>query len=235
MIPYSYNMVDMGGIDLVEVNGSVIPGIYEKIYDAANDCGDVVLYNWKFAGIEITPQYTQILVGDPIVINGVIQVTELDQITIVGVGPVPPEPPEPPTPVVLVPLVVTENGTYDPADYDADGFSSVEVEVVPPVVIRDACIVQTTSTGGSNASVSIQEGTYDGSIFTPSGEAVNVLYRDVQTNPRVFDLVSIQYGGSWVVKAVAPVICEGMMYNTGATIRIWAYSMTVSFYVISQN
>lgn len=232
MIPYSYNMVDLGGIDLVEVNGSVIPGIYEKIYDAANDCGDVVLYNWKFAGIEITPQYTQILVGDPIVINGVIQVTELDQIIIVGVGP---EPPEPPTPVVLVPLVVTENGTYDPSDYEADGFSSVEVEVEPPVVIKNASRIVTTSTGGNDAAISVQEGTFDGIVFTPTGEPVNVVYTSVRTNPRVFDLVSLQYPYSWTLKAVAPVMYNGYVYAIGDTIYTWVYSETVDLIVISQN
>lgn len=234
MIPYSYNMVDMGGIDLVEVNGTVVPGIYEKIYDAANDCGDVVLYNWKFAGIDITPQYTQILGENPIVINGVIQVTELDQITIVGVGPEPPEPPEPPTPAILVPLVVTENGTYDPADYEADGFSSVEVEVEPPVTIRNASRIVTTSTGGGDAAVSVQEGTFDGIAFTPTGEPVNVVYTSVRTNPRVFDLVSLQYPYSWTLKAVAPVLYNGNMYAIGDTISTWVYSQSVDFIVISQ-
>ena len=232
MIPYSYNMVDMGGIDLVEVNGTVVPGIYEKIYDATNDCGDVVLYNWKFAGIDITPQYAQILVGDPIVINGVIQVTELDQITIVGVGP---EPPEPPTPVVLVPLVATENGTYDPVDYEADGFSSVEVDVPSPVVTRDACRILTTSTGGYDASVSIQEGSFDGYVFTPSGDAVNVLYTTVTSSPRAFDIVSIQYSGSWTLRALVPVVYNGTPYDTGSVIRIWGYNTSVDFYVVSQT
>lgn len=235
MIPYSYNMVDMGGIDLVEVNGTVVPGIYEKIYDATNDCGDVVLYNWKFAGIDITPQYTQILVGNPIVINGVIQVTELDQITIVGVGPDPPEPPEPPTPVVLVPLVVTENGTYDPADYEADGFSSVEVEVEAPVVVKNASRIVTTSTSGSAAAVSVQEGTFDGLTFTPTGEAVNVVYTEVRTDPRVFDLVSLSYPSNWTLKAVAPVIYNGSPFAIGDTIRTWGYNVGLDIIIISQN
>lgn len=34
-----------------------------------------------------------------------------------------------PNPSVLVPKTITENGTYDPADDEADGYSSVEVEV----------------------------------------------------------------------------------------------------------
>lgn len=128
MIPYPYNMVDMGGIDLAEANGTVVEGLYAKIVEAANACGDVVLYNWKFAGIEIAPQHTSILLGDPIIINGVVQVTEQDLVTVPGINPDPPPPP------VLVPLSVTENGQYSPVDYDADGFNAVTVAVIIPPV-----------------------------------------------------------------------------------------------------
>lgn len=123
MIPYPYNMVDMGGIDLAEANGTVVEGLYAKIVEAVNACGDVVLYNWKFAGIEISPQHTSILLGDPIVISGAVQVTEQDLVTVPGINPDPPPPP------VLVPLTVAENGQFSPEDYDADGFSEVIVNV----------------------------------------------------------------------------------------------------------
>lgn len=123
MIPYSYNMVDMGGIDLAEANGTRVPGIYERIDEAVNACGDVILYNWKFAGIEISPQYTSILLGNPIVINGAIQITSADLVTVPGLNPDPP---------ILVPLLAEANGQYSPLDYDADGFSSAEVDVPPP-------------------------------------------------------------------------------------------------------
>ena len=123
MIPYPYNMVDMGGIDLAEANGTVVDGLYARIVEAVNACGDVMLYNWKFAGIEITPQHTSILIGDPIIINGAVQVTEQDEVIVPGINPDPPSPP------VLVPLEVSENGQYDPSDYNADGFSEVDVDV----------------------------------------------------------------------------------------------------------
>ena len=126
MIPYPYNMVDMGGIDLAEANGTVVDGLYAKIVEAVDACGDVVLYNWKFAGIEIAPQYTSILIGDPIVINGAVQVTEQDEVTVPGINPDPPEPPDPP---VLVQLTAIENGVYLPEDYEADGFFEVTVDV----------------------------------------------------------------------------------------------------------
>lgn len=123
MIPYPYNMVDMGGIDLAEANGTVVEGLYAKIIEAVNACGDVVLYNWKFAGIEIAPQHTSILLGDPIIINGAVQVTEQDLVTVPGINP---------DPLVLVPLNAVENGDYSPQDYDADGFSEVTVNVPIP-------------------------------------------------------------------------------------------------------
>lgn len=128
MIPYPYNMVDMGGIDLAEANGTVVEGLYAKIVEAVNACGDVVLYNWKFAGIEISPQHTSILLGDPIIISGAVQVTEQDEVTVPGINP---------DPKVLVPIEITENGQYDPSDYDADGFSEVgvNVEYDPPVLV----------------------------------------------------------------------------------------------------
>lgn len=152
MIPYPYNMVDMGGIDLAEANGTVVEGLYAKIVEAVNACGDVVLYNWKFAGIEISPQHTSILLGDPIIISGAVQVTEQDLVTVPGINP------EPPPPLVLVPLDVVENGNYSPIDYNADGFSSVAVQVQSSdVLVKDSpptegeghigqlCIVETTS------------------------------------------------------------------------------------------
>ena len=119
MIPYSYNMVDMGGIDLAEANGTVVPGVYEKIVEAMNLCGDVILYNWKFAGINVAPSaYTILQQVDSILINGLIQVTEQDELTILGINPDP----------VLAPLVVQENGVYNPPA-GVDGFSPVTVNV----------------------------------------------------------------------------------------------------------
>lgn len=153
MIPYSYSMVNMGGIDLAEANGTVVEGLYDSITEAVNACGDVVFYNWKFAGIEIAPSHVSSIVFDTVIlINGLIQVSQLDQVTVIGLPPpvVPVSPleasengtyeAEPPAsgfnPVVvdvpepvLIEKEFTENGTYDPADDDADGYSEVRVHV----------------------------------------------------------------------------------------------------------
>lgn len=128
MIPYPYNMVDMGGIDLAEANGTVVDGLYAKIVEAVDACGDVVLYNWKFAGIEIAPQHTSILIGDPITINGAVQVTEQDEVIVPGINP------DPPPPTVIIPLNANENGEYLADDYEADGFNPVNVAIPPPVL-----------------------------------------------------------------------------------------------------
>ena len=125
MIPYPYNMVDMGGIDLAEANGTVVEGLYAKIVEAVNACGDVVLYNWKFAGIEIAPQHTSILLGDPIIINGAVQVTEQDKVTVPGLN----------LPPIIEPLTVHENGEYSASDFQADGFDPVNVLIPHPVII----------------------------------------------------------------------------------------------------
>lgn len=123
MIPYSYDMVDMGGIDLAEANHTVVPGIYEKIVEAMNPCGDLILYNWKFAGINITPSaYTVLQQASSILINGLIQVTERDEVTVLGIEP-------PPPPIVPVePLVASANGIYQ-AVPPKSGFNPVTVSV----------------------------------------------------------------------------------------------------------
>ena len=125
MIPYPYNFVDMGGIDLAEANGTLVDGLYAKIVEAVNACGDVVLYNWKFAGIEIIPQHVTILMGDPIIINGAVQVSEQDLVIVPGINPDPP---------VIIQLSASENGEYFAGDYEADGFNPVNVSIPPPVL-----------------------------------------------------------------------------------------------------
>lgn len=137
MIPYSYNMVDMGGIDLAEANGTVVPGVYEKIVEAMNLCGDVILYNWKFAGINVAPSaYTILQQVDSILINGLIQVTELDQITVIGL---------PPPPVPVAPLSVTENGTYE-AVAPQSGFNPVTVDVPTPAPVISSISISENGT-----------------------------------------------------------------------------------------
>ena len=142
MIPYSYNMVDMGGIDLAEANGTVVQGLYSNIVEAMNLCGDVILYNWKFANIEIAPSACSVIQeSNAILINGLIQVTELDQVTIIGL---------PPPIVPVVPLTVHDNGEYV-ASAPVSGFNPVVVDVE-----KDPVITPLTAT--ANGTYYIPEG-----------------------------------------------------------------------------
>ena len=52
MIPYTYKMVDMEGVDLADVSGEVFSGLYSKIEDALDDTMVLVLYDWFIAGIK---------------------------------------------------------------------------------------------------------------------------------------------------------------------------------------
>lgn len=127
MIPYSYKFVDFAGTDLSEINGLVVDGIYQRIIDAINRCGEVVLYNWYFASIPIAPSYCSIEVRtDRLIINDVVEIRDDDTVWVPSL--IPPEPPPPPPPV-LVQLTALSNGQYLPSSYDADGFSEVNVSV----------------------------------------------------------------------------------------------------------
>lgn len=121
MIQYPYNLVDMGGIDLVTSNGRTVPGLYNKIMQAKDACGSLALYNWKIADIEIPPQYVVIFpMGEYLLINGVIQVTVFDVVNVL-------------ISALTTQLEVHENGIYlPPAPYA--GFDSVAVDVRNPVI-----------------------------------------------------------------------------------------------------
>lgn len=256
MIPYPYNMVDMGGIDLAEANGTVVEGLYAKIVEAINACGDTVLYNWKFAGIEIAPQHTQILLGvGSLTINTLIQVTEQDVVTVLGIAP-PPPPVVPVEPLnasengvytatppvsgfnpvnvtvpakVLVPLSVAENGEYDPSDYNADGFSAVDVDVAS-AGSYNATRVWTQSIGGSNASLNVQEGIVSGVTFTPTSDAVNILYSTVQPTERLFSQIGVRYSGQWIIRALEKLYysMDTASLNEDGTIS-WAYNVSSNY------
>lgn len=258
MIPYPYNMIDMGGLDLAEANDTVVEGLYAKIVEAVNDCGDVVLYNWKFAGIEIAPQHTQILLGvGALTINTLIQVTEQDVVTVLGIAP-PPPPVVPVEPLnvsengvynatppasgfnpvnvavpskVLVSLSVTENGEYDPSDYDADGFSSVIVNVEPPASSKRAIRIWTHSIGGTDASVDVQIGAFSNGEFVPTGSVINVRYTAVSSYT-VYGIVEIRYSNSWYVKADTTVSYDGNTYQAQQVVRQWGYQTTVDMLIV---
>ena len=126
-----FNMVDMGGIDIVESQGVAVDGLFSRLLTAIQNCRYQVLYNWKFAKIEIAPSYVELVFdGEKVSINEAITVTEDD---VVHVHSLEPEPVVP----VIEPLSVTENGMYE-APKGIDGFNPVTVDVafnVVPIVV----------------------------------------------------------------------------------------------------
>lgn len=119
MVPDKFNMVDMGGIDLIESQGVAVEGLYQRLVESIALCRYQCLYNWKFDGILIPPSYVEMVVRDGSVwINEGVNVDENDVVHIYSIVPGP----------VLSPISITENGNYLPGQ-GVDGFSSVLVNV----------------------------------------------------------------------------------------------------------
>lgn len=119
MIPYSYNIVNLDGIDLTDVKGKTFDGIYDNILQAMNSCGVVILSNWKCAGVYIPPSYVNIVLDSgSIIINNTIIVHDNDTIEIPSMGTQP----------VIETLNIEENGIYL-APSGVDGFSPVVVTI----------------------------------------------------------------------------------------------------------
>lgn len=125
MTPIPYNMVDLDGLDLSTVNGTIVPGIYQKITNALSQDKIEIFYHWYYAGLIIPPSYVTIddSVSGRYTINGVVVVQSNDRVSAIGNIP------------VLETLTVIENGNYSPGQ-GVTGFSSVSVSVpdIPSVL-----------------------------------------------------------------------------------------------------
>lgn len=122
MVPDKFNMVDLGGIDLIMMQGEAVPGLYAKLMAAISNCQYQCLYNWIFDGVLIPPAYVQLTDNDgEIYLNEGVSVTSDDVIHIYSIepGPVDPE---------IIPLLAEENGTYT-IPSGVDGFNPVTVDV----------------------------------------------------------------------------------------------------------
>ena len=182
MIPYSYKMVDMGAIELADITGQTYDGLYAKVHEALNDCGDVVLYNWFFAGIEIVPSHYHITVGSTkLTIGEYIEINDDDTITIAGITPPVIEP-------VIEAINMTENGVYI-APTGVDGYSPVVVDVpsytpiIDPITITengtyniptgvDGYGPVTVNVSGGSLGLSYPSSTYVGYV-NPFGQGAN--------------------------------------------------------------
>ena len=131
---------------------------------------------------------------------------------------------------VLVPLSVTENGEYSPADYNADGFSAVDVNVESPAAAKRAIRIWTQSTGGYDASINVQIGTYNGE-FVPTGSVINVLYTTVGQYT-IYGIVEIRYSSGWQVKADTTVSYNGNTYQAQSVVNQLTYNTTIDMLVV---
>ena len=122
MVPDKFNMVDMGGIDLIMMQGEAVLGLYDKLMAAISNCQYQCLYNWLFDGVLIPPTYVQLTDNDgEVYLNEGVSVTSDDVIHIYSVEPSPPDP-------EIIPLLAEENGTYT-VPSGKDGFNPVTVDV----------------------------------------------------------------------------------------------------------
>lgn len=123
MVPDKFDMVDMGGIDLIESQGLAVDGLYQRLVESITLCRYQCLYNWKFDGILIPPSYVEMEVHeDGVWINEGVMVDENDVIYIsTTVPPVPVKP-------VVEQLSVIQNGTYT-VPTGVDGYNPVVVNV----------------------------------------------------------------------------------------------------------
>lgn len=131
MVPDKFNMVDMEGIDLIESQGSVVTGLYQKLVDSTAQCRYQCLYNWKFDGIIIPPTYVEMTATDEsISINGGVSVDVNDVVHIDSIE----------IPSVIEALSVSENGVYT-APEGVDGYSPINVSVAAPPPVIEALSV----------------------------------------------------------------------------------------------
>lgn len=122
IIPDKFNRVDMGGIDVVESQGVVVNGLYQRLVNSISNCKYQCLYNWKFNGIDVAPTYVELIILAGVVkINKNIWVTQDDVIHIYSIEP-------PPVVPVIEPIEIDQNGIYA-APQGVDGFSPVNVLV----------------------------------------------------------------------------------------------------------
>ena len=170
MVPDKFDMVDMGGIDLIESQGVAVEGLYQKLVESIALCRYQCLYNWNFNGILIPPSYVEMEVReDGVWINEGVMVDEEDVVHIYSIEPEPPAPIEPD----IEPLTVTENGEYY-APVGVDGYNPVVVNVpsYEPVLDELSVVANGTYTPPSGV-----DGFNEVVVNVPTGgSSDNILY-----------------------------------------------------------
>ena len=125
MVPNKFNMIDLDGLDIIESQGVIVAGLYDKLVESIALCRYQCIYNWKFNSIPIPPTYVELdSKSDGVWINNGIVVSQDNTIHIYTLEPDHP---------VINPLNVVSNGVYNVSE-GVDGFNPVSVQVPPPVI-----------------------------------------------------------------------------------------------------
>lgn len=145
MILDKFNMVNMGGIDIVESQNIAVAGLYQRLVESIALCRYSTLYNWKFAEINIPPTPVELVHENGVVtINEAIFVNSNDVVYIQSLEP------------ILEALSVSENGLYLPSD-GVYGYSSVIVDVPSGSTILSGSVAPEADVG------------IDGNIYLQTG------------------------------------------------------------------
>lgn len=118
-----FNMISMGGIDIVESQGVEVEGLYNRLVEGIAICKYQILYNWYFAKVPIPPTTVELIIDDNTVsINRLISIGSDDVIHVYSLE----------STTVINPLEVNNNGTYS-APAGVDGYNPVTVSVNPNI------------------------------------------------------------------------------------------------------
>jgi len=219
MVPDKFNMVDLGGIDLIMMQGEAVPGLYDKLMAAISNCRYQSLYNWLFDGVLIPPTYVQLEdIDGEVFLNEGVSVTSDDVIHIYSIepGPVDPE---------IIPLLAEENGVYNvPAG--KDGFNPVTVDVPSYTPVINSITI--TENGTYNAPSGV-----DG--YSPI--TVNVpATSNVIENASVFRWIYQTWTTCWgIMKKLSGDVIGQNGDNVNVSISLVGDLMTVTLHGTSQS
>lgn len=163
MIPSTYSMINLGGIDLADIVGRTFEGIYNTVLSGLSSTKIEIFYNWYFSSIIIPPSYVTIDDSVPgvLTVNNSINIYSDDTISVIGVVP------------SVEPITISENGTYNPPSGVA-GYSPVIVSVPPPVLTALTVLQNGTYTpetgydGFSSVTVDVMSGARVSPVYPTS-------------------------------------------------------------------
>lgn len=250
MVPDRFNMVDMGGIDIVMAQGERVSGLWQRLVESITLCRYQCLYNWKFDGVDIPPTYVEMEVNenDEVAINQGITVDDEDVVHIYSIMPPSPEP-------TITPLIVNENGNYF-VPSGIDGFNPVTVDVptytpvIEPITITENGVYTLPSgvdgygpitvnvISGHPFSVAVNGGYNGGAVVTVTdGLTSEQLIRGVGSTP-----YNLQYTPNYISTTIGnhevEVSIPNLASNTSelvVTITFDGLSKSVSFYYTGAN